>query len=84
MGEDGKVDIIPLNHRLMANMMGGEHGFRLKLTTLFINNCLQTELVAGGADIPTAHELPSKSVAPNARWLSDFFTLSRPLLREKA
>jgi hypothetical protein len=28
MGEDGKADIIPSNHWLMANMGGSEHGFR--------------------------------------------------------
>ena len=28
MGEDGKADIIPLNHWLMVGMRGWEHGFR--------------------------------------------------------
>jgi len=40
MGEDGKADIIPSNHWVMANMMGWEHGFR-KLFYLGLRNISQ-------------------------------------------
>jgi hypothetical protein len=62
LGEDGKVDIIPSNHWVMANMMGWEHGFRVLLKeqsamALFKEGRLSSGMAANWLGVPRAYFL---------------------------